>query len=258
MLFASLSFSSFLLNGEPQPPPPALSSDLRSPTLPAALPTTIQWGLPTTIQWGFPSSSVGKASACNAGAPGSIPGSGRSPREGNGSPLQILACRIPWREEPGGLQSMGSQRVRHDWATNTHTHTHIHTHTHDSLGCFAYSNRLGMHSDLCDWGQATHSSHRNPPPEPLTFLDRGGGPGHAQSRHLHHLESQAGRHICENTPLATVKKKKKFSTPVPPIFYWLLIEELERKHFPCSLFSWLSLWNIFQVDTSGKEFSWVI
>ena len=33
----------------------------------------------------------------------------------------ILACRIPWIEEPGGLQSVGSQRVRHDWETNTHT-----------------------------------------------------------------------------------------------------------------------------------------
>ena len=33
----------------------------------------------------------------------------------------ILAWRIPWTEEPGGLQSMGSQRVGHDWATNTHT-----------------------------------------------------------------------------------------------------------------------------------------
>ena len=31
----------------------------------------------------------------------------------------ILAWRIPWTEEAGGLQSMGSQRVRHDWATNT-------------------------------------------------------------------------------------------------------------------------------------------
>ena len=29
-----------------------------------------------------------------------------------------LAWRIPWREEPGSLQSMGSQRVRHDWATS--------------------------------------------------------------------------------------------------------------------------------------------
>ena len=32
----------------------------------------------------------------------------------------ILAWRIPWTEEPGGLQSMGSQRVGHDWVTNTH------------------------------------------------------------------------------------------------------------------------------------------
>ena len=32
----------------------------------------------------------------------------------------ILAWKIPWTEEPGGLQSKGSQRVRHDWA-----HTHI-------------------------------------------------------------------------------------------------------------------------------------
>ena len=33
-----------------------------------------------------------------------------------------LAWEIPWSEEPGGLQSMGPQRVRHDWA---HTHTHL-------------------------------------------------------------------------------------------------------------------------------------
>ena len=31
----------------------------------------------------------------------------------------ILAWEIPWTEGPGGLQSMGLQRVRHDWATNT-------------------------------------------------------------------------------------------------------------------------------------------
>ena len=37
---------------------------------------------------GFPSSSAGKESACNAGDPGSIPGSGRSAGEGNGYPLQ--------------------------------------------------------------------------------------------------------------------------------------------------------------------------
>ena len=38
----------------------------------------------------------------------------RSPGEGNGYPLGILAWRIPWTEEPGRLQSMGLQRVRPD------------------------------------------------------------------------------------------------------------------------------------------------
>ena len=35
----------------------------------------------------------------------------------------ILAWKIPWTEEPGGLQSMSSQTVRHDWATNTNTYS---------------------------------------------------------------------------------------------------------------------------------------
>ena len=55
----------------------------------------------------------------NAGDLGSIPGSGRSPGEGNGYHSSILAWRIPWTKEPGRLQSMGLQRVRHDWAMNT-------------------------------------------------------------------------------------------------------------------------------------------
>ena len=39
----------------------------------------------------------------------------------------ILAWKIPWIEEPGGLRSKGSHRVRHDSATHTHTHTHTQT-----------------------------------------------------------------------------------------------------------------------------------
>ena len=59
---------------------------------------------------GFPRGSDGKESTCNAGDPGSVPGSGRSPGEGNGDPLQyILAWRTLWTEEPGGLQSIGSR-----------------------------------------------------------------------------------------------------------------------------------------------------
>ena len=54
---------------------------------------------------------------CNArdtGDVGSIPGWGRSLEKGMETFSSILACKIPWTEEPGGLQSMGSQGVRHD------------------------------------------------------------------------------------------------------------------------------------------------
>ena len=67
-----------------------------------------------------------KASAYHVGDLGPIPGSGRSPGEGNGNPLQYslekamaphsstLAWKIPWMEETGRLQSKGSLRVGHD------------------------------------------------------------------------------------------------------------------------------------------------
>ena len=45
--------------------------------------------------WGFPCGSVGKESACNARDLGSIPGSGRSPGEGNGNPLQYPCLENP-------------------------------------------------------------------------------------------------------------------------------------------------------------------
>ena len=63
---------------------------------------------------GFPGGSEVKASARNAGDLGSIRGLGRSPGEGNGNPLQYSCLENPWTEEPGGLQSTGSQRVGHD------------------------------------------------------------------------------------------------------------------------------------------------
>jgi len=60
---------------------------------------------------GFPYSSVDKESACNAGDPGLIPGSGRSPGEGNGNPLQYSYLENPmdrgvWQGySPWGLKS---------------------------------------------------------------------------------------------------------------------------------------------------------
>ena len=57
----------------------------------------------------FPGGSDGKESACNAGDLGSIPGLRISPGGGHGN-SSILAWRIPWTEQPGGLQSMGSHK----------------------------------------------------------------------------------------------------------------------------------------------------
>ena len=63
---------------------------------------------------GFPGGSEIKASACNVGDLGSIPGLGRSLEKEMATHSSILAWRIPWTEEPGGLQSTGSQKVGHD------------------------------------------------------------------------------------------------------------------------------------------------
>ena len=64
---------------------------------------------------GFPGDSVLKNPSANAGDLDSISGSGRSPGGGNGNPLQyFLPGESSWTEEPGGLLSRGSQRVRHD------------------------------------------------------------------------------------------------------------------------------------------------
>ena len=73
--------------------------------------------LPSVHLTGFPGGSEDKASACTAGDLGD-PGSGRSPGEGNVNPLQFFAWKIPWMEEPGRLQPIGSQRVGHDWKTS--------------------------------------------------------------------------------------------------------------------------------------------
>ena len=57
-----------------------------APEYPSFIHDTLEHLLHTT--WGFPGGSDGKESACNAGDLGSIPGSARSPGEGNGNPLQ--------------------------------------------------------------------------------------------------------------------------------------------------------------------------
>ena len=63
---------------------------------------------------GFPGGSAVKNPPADAGDVSSIPESGRSPGEGNGYSLQFTCLGNPRTEEPGRLQSMGSQRIVHD------------------------------------------------------------------------------------------------------------------------------------------------
>ena len=61
-----------------------------------------------------PGGSDSKESACNAGDPGLSPGSERSLEKAVATHSSVLAWRIPWTVEPGGLQSVVSQRVGHN------------------------------------------------------------------------------------------------------------------------------------------------
>ena len=90
------------------------------------------------------------ASARDTRDVGSIPRSVRCPGGGHGNPRQYPCWRIPWTEKPGGLQSMGSQRVRHNWSDLAHAHTQeaLGRHTHACADC------LGILFCLCDQGKA--------------------------------------------------------------------------------------------------------
>ena len=71
-------------------------------------------------EWASQGALVIKNLPANAGGigdrSGSIySGSGRSPGIRNGNALQYSCLGVPWTEETGGLQSMGSQRVSHNW-----------------------------------------------------------------------------------------------------------------------------------------------
>ena len=76
---------------------------------------------------GFLGGTDSKESAFNAGDVGSIPGSGIYPGEKAMAPhSSTLAWKIPWTVEPGGLQSIGLQRVGRDWATSLSLFTFMH------------------------------------------------------------------------------------------------------------------------------------
>ena len=96
--------------------PPAVQ-ETQVPSLGPEDPLEMGMATHSTVFLDFPGGSDGKEFACSAGNLGSISRLGRSLEKGMATHSSILAWRIPWAEEPGGLQSMRSQRVGHDSAT---------------------------------------------------------------------------------------------------------------------------------------------
>ena len=76
------------------------------------VPLLLEKKLPQNL--GFPGGSDGKESACSAGDPGSIPGWKDPLEKRMATHSSTLSWKIPGTEEPDSLQSMGSQKVRHD------------------------------------------------------------------------------------------------------------------------------------------------
>ena len=86
---------------------------------------------------GFPAGSDSKESACNAGDPSSIPGSGRSPGEGKGLSLQYSCLENSMDRQ--------LQRVGHDWVTNTFTFNTDTTEVQNSIRDYyeqVYANKM--------------------------------------------------------------------------------------------------------------------
>ena len=88
--------------------------------------------------YSFPGGSKSKESLCNTGDWGSIPGSGRSPREGNGYPIQCSCLKNPRGQRSlAGYSPWGHKKLdTTDWATNTlisHMHIHIHIYMYMCL-----------------------------------------------------------------------------------------------------------------------------
>ena len=103
--------------------------------------TDSSWAGIWIFQGGFPGGSDGKESACNAGDLDSIPGLEDPLEKVMATHSSIHGWEIPWREEPGEPQSMGWQRVEHDWANNTFSregYLEQKSHFYFSFSLFTY------------------------------------------------------------------------------------------------------------------------
>ena len=109
-----------------------------------------KWGKPLLMRLClfscFPGSSDGKASAYNAGDPGSIPGSGRSPGEGNDNPFQYSCLENPMDRGAwwATVHGVAKSRTRLSDFTSLHFNKHLH-----SLSCKVLLKYLVPYKKLC-------------------------------------------------------------------------------------------------------------
>ena len=125
---------------------------------------------------GFPDGAVVKSQPAKCRRHrdvGSVFRSGRSPGVGDGKPTPIFSRKIPRTEEPGGLQSMGSQRVRYNWTHTAHTVCGVNTRQLGKPHIFL--------EESCYWHQCLYlcylrtffkssKSDNLPPPRPFPFI----------------------------------------------------------------------------------------
>ena len=86
------------------------------------------YGLNIDVYFTSSGSSADKESPCNVGDLGSITGLGRFPGEGTGTHSTILAWKIPWAEEPGGLRGVTESQTR---LSHFHFHFTAYVLVHD-------------------------------------------------------------------------------------------------------------------------------
>ena len=128
------------------------------------LPSTLAWRIPYS-PWGhrvghnwatftlfFPGASDGNESACKVGDQGSIPEWGRSLEKEMATHSSILALKIPWMEKSGRPQSIGSQRIRQDWATSLTHRSNRHKPPSSSPQLSAVECTATVISERCSLG----------------------------------------------------------------------------------------------------------
>ena len=76
--------------------------------------------------WDFPGKSTGVGCQCLFLIQSIVISNNRKSEKAMATHSSTLAWKLPWTEEPGGLQSMGSLRVGHDWATSLSLFTFVH------------------------------------------------------------------------------------------------------------------------------------